>query len=228
MDTFAQSTSPTTANRGGADTLPPLAPVHSPWGAGRRGLVSLLVALHMAAVYFGPLAVPPSSDVAVAGRAVLRPYIDATYLDNGYRFFNEPGPSHRMRYLLEFDDGRAALAGYFPDKQAHWPRLRYHRHFMLTEFHAAHGFPADPPPDAQPGTPAYAEWRKLRETAGKLGDVYLESYARHLLAESGAQRLTLWGVERELPSMEDVRSGVPVTDARYLREVLLGNWEVRR
>lgn len=200
----------------------------SPWSAPRRAVVSFLVAIHVLAVYLGPLAVPPSSEVSAAGRAVLRPYIDAAYLNHGYRFFNEPGPSHRMRYRLEFADGRAASIGYFPDKHEHWPRLRYHRHFMLTEFHSGEGFPADAPPDAQPGTPAHQEWLKLRETAGKLGDSYLESYAQHLLTESGAQRLMLWGVERALPSMEDVRAGIPVTDARYLREVVLGTWEAAR
>jgi hypothetical protein len=37
-----------------------------------------------------------------------------------------------VRYTIEHQDGRRE-DGVFPDRDAHWPRLRYHRHFMLAE-----------------------------------------------------------------------------------------------
>ena len=42
---------------------------------------------------------------------VFRPYLEAAYLDHGYAFFApDPGPSHLVRYELEFDDGGVILA----------------------------------------------------------------------------------------------------------------------
>ena len=60
--------------------------------------------------------------------------LDLAHLRNGYRFFApEPGfSSSRLLCELEFADGPARSEVY-PDRDVHWPRLRYHRHFMLAE-----------------------------------------------------------------------------------------------
>ncbi|NIO41435.1 MAG: hypothetical protein GTO41_15415, partial [Burkholderiales bacterium] len=55
------------------------------------------------------------------------------FLDHGYRFFApEPGPGHLVRYEVTTSDG-AGAAGQFPDRDRIWPRLLYHRWFMLSE-----------------------------------------------------------------------------------------------
>lgn len=65
---------------------------------------------------------------------VFRPYSEAAYLDHGYQFFApNPGPSHLVKYKVDFDDGRPSIEGIFPDLKTERPRLLYHRHFMLSE-----------------------------------------------------------------------------------------------
>src|SRR3954470_18484166 len=100
-----------------------------------RVVVSVLLALHLFAVFVGPWALPPqNSELSASAARVLRPYLEALSLTNGYRFFApEPGPSHLVRYEATLDDG-TLRTGVFPDKQEHVPRLLYHRYFMLSEF----------------------------------------------------------------------------------------------
>ena len=62
----------------------------------------------------------------------LEPYLDACYLNHGYNFFApDPGVSLLIRYTIEREDG-SPYEGTFPDVRKQWPRLRYHRHFMLS------------------------------------------------------------------------------------------------
>jgi hypothetical protein len=90
-----------------------------------------------------PLSTPPqfAGPPSILGselQRVYRPYITALYLDHAYKFFApNPGPSHLLRYDLYFADGRKSINAddqLFPDRRRHWPRLWYHRHFMVTEF----------------------------------------------------------------------------------------------
>lgn len=60
-----------------------------------------------------------------------RPYLDLLYLNHGYSFFApEPGPSYIMRYEVHQEDG-SVVRGRLPDLEEYWPRLLYHRYFML-------------------------------------------------------------------------------------------------
>ena len=62
----------------------------------------------------------------------LEPYLDICYLNHGYNFFApDPDVSLLIRYRIERDDG-TPYEGTFPDVRKQWPRLRYHRHFMLS------------------------------------------------------------------------------------------------
>lgn len=107
--------------------------------------MSCLIAFHLVAVFVGPMS---SSILTAVGRLpaemrpeepplpwihnVLQPYLDILYLNHGYGFFApDPGPSHLIRYTIQYADGRTEQ-GQFPDTLI-WPRLRYHRHFMLAE-----------------------------------------------------------------------------------------------
>ena len=99
-----------------------------------RGVVSVLLVLHLVAIASAPLAMEPASLPAQKVFGIFRPYLDAAFLNHGYHFFApEPGPSHLIRYELAFSDGRVE-GGTFPDPTEQQPRLNYHRHFMLSEF----------------------------------------------------------------------------------------------
>ncbi len=111
------------------------------WSRPLRVVVSVLVVLHLAAVIIPPFTLATSSPMEgtvspLASRllVVVRPYVEAAYLWHGYAFFApNPGPSHLVRYRLTFDDGRPPVVAMFPNRDRHWPRLLYHRHFMLAE-----------------------------------------------------------------------------------------------
>jgi len=111
-------------------------------------------------------------------------YLDGLYLNHGYHFFApSPGPGHIIRYELFDDRGSVIGQGEFPNTKDQWPRLRYHRHFMLTE---QAELPSENAEDRQ-------HWQR----------VYLESYARHLLrinpeAQSvRLRRIAHWPIPRQ-------------------------------
>jgi len=197
-------------------------------------VVSAVLVFHLSAVFIAPLAFAAdySSPLVNAIYGVLRPYIAAMYLDHGYFFFApNPGPSHLIDYKVEFADGRPPLTGRFPDLQTERPRLRYHRHFMLTEsLNNRLRYPLTPP--AEPTPPALtataeekvlyqanrqadererASWRMTRRQFEAMRD----SYAQHLQALHGGSRVTLTRIEHVLPSPVEVRlTGRRLDDSR--------------
>jgi len=98
----------------------------------RKWLLGLAL-FHLLAVVAEPLFFYSRSDVQagpefLALRRGLGPYVDWMYLDHGYFFFApNPGPSH----LVGIRDQSVV----FPDRKEQWPRLLYHRYFMLSEFY---------------------------------------------------------------------------------------------
>lgn len=172
---------------------------------GWRVVISGLLLVHLAAVLAGPWAFAPlHSTLADSCYSGLKPYIEGLGLGNGYRFFApEPGPSHLVRYEFVRADGEKG-SGVFPDLKTEWPRLRYHRHFMLSEFLNSL--------DA-PGAPA------------ALVEAYAESYARHLAHEHQAREVSLYMRRHRLPTMAEVRGGMKLTDASLYEEKLIGKFE---
>ncbi|MEX2093282.1 MAG: hypothetical protein WD971_11425, partial [Pirellulales bacterium] len=85
--------------------------------------------------------------------------------NHGYHFFApEPSNGHLIRYTV-FDARNGILAqGEFPSKQDNWPRLLYHRYFMLAD-------------QCEVASPTEAEANQWR-------DDYLKAYARQLLREN--------------------------------------------
>lgn len=125
-------------------------------------IVSLLVAWHITAVFLAPLSIQPASPlVQKIAQNYMQWYLDALYLNHGYHFFApEPGAGHLIRYQLTDDAGRVS-EGEFPSKKDNWPRLLYHRYFMLAE-------------QCEVGADNEAEFNHWRER-------YLKAYARQLL-----------------------------------------------
>lgn len=104
------------------------------WSKPARIVCSLIVVVHLLAVFAAPFSGPPPASMFARGLGDLfQPYLRGMYLYHGYRFFApDPGPSHLVRYEVDTKtDG--TIEGTFPDLEQQWPRLLYHRYFMLSE-----------------------------------------------------------------------------------------------
>jgi hypothetical protein len=202
-----------------ADAEPPVS-AGKPWSLRARLLVSALLLFQVTAVLYGPLSMPPTI-TADALRPILRPYTGATYQGNSYKFFSpDPGPSHLIRYELELAGG-SKETGVFPNLEQEWPRLLYHRHFMLTE-HLNQNTPP-PGPDEPP-----TDWEKMKNAPGQLR--VAQSYADHLLHkyddthEDKARSVTLWLIQHTIPTPEQAARGMTLTDPSLYHERRLGSF----
>jgi hypothetical protein len=179
-----------------------------------RVLISIALLVHLTAVVAAPMALPPSSELQQNLAATFRPYLNLAYLDHGYRFFApSPGPSHLVRYELEMPDGTTST-GVFPNKQTEWPRLFYHRHFMLAEKLNDQFIP--------PEAPA-AE----RAVLMKPFEAVAESYAMHLIETTGARKATLQLVSHELPSPQDMERELPLDDQASYQTLWAKTYEAK-
>jgi hypothetical protein len=187
-------------------------PVKVSWSPRVRFLVSAALVCHLIGLLVGPLSSPPSI-LGARLQSIYGPYLAAAYLNHGYKFFGpDPGPSHLVRYVVEMADGER-IEGTFPDRKTHWPRLLYHRHFMLSEFLVGLAGPWDPQFD----------WD--RQPLSPPQEAYLDSYAHHLLAKYGAKRVTLYLVEHRLATPQEVVDGMRLEDSRLYRSRKLGSFE---
>lgn len=130
-----------------------------PWHPAWRCLLSLLIVLHLAAVFSAPWALstapalppgfdamqppqplpPPNSPVwqqPVIARGMhqfFHHYLNLLYLNHGYEFFApDPAGTHVIDYEVTQAAGEP-VKGRIPSHDLHWPRLLYHRHMMLSE-----------------------------------------------------------------------------------------------
>jgi hypothetical protein len=187
-------------------------------------VVSALLVVHLTAVFAPPFwratqtPVGGRSPVATELRDVLEPYVNLMFLDHGYAFFAPgPGPSHLIRFRVEYDDGTPAVEHVFPDLDRHWPRLLYHRHFMLAEqLHSDYVSPYPPNrPERELDEPTDVWQRRLTDWeietsrwkfARDRYDTKWESFENHLLKHYGGDRVSMVRVEHRLPS-PDPNSG---------------------
>lgn len=184
-------------------------PADLPWHPAWRFLVSVLVVLHVTAVFCAPwdlstsAALPPGYNPPrdnlgrelpppqstwqepVIPRALrqrfFRHYLNLMYLNHGYEFFApDPNGSNLIRYHIFDSGGKETVTGTFPDLKSQWPRLYYHRHMMLA---------------AQ---------------TGNMGEESGRHYAQHLLKAYGGQAARLEWLLHTLLSPQQVRDGVPL------------------
>lgn len=170
--------------------MPPAAPTY--WSPAARIAASALIACYLAAVVLPPLAgPPPASELASRLLQPFRPLVGAVYLGHGYRFFApDPGPGHSIRWTVERADG-TRLSGSIPDRDTDWPRLLYHRRFMIAEKIAPLVPPADAPAEVLRG--ARADWLPLAK-----------GVAGQLLERHAGERVELSLVEHYLPAPEEL------------------------
>lgn len=210
-------------------------------------MASVLIALHLVAVFLSPCAgPPPASDLERGAASLFEPYLQAAYLNHGYRFFApNPGPGQLVRVEYELPDGSTRSERY-PDPERHSPRLHYHRYLILAAYlsdvsNAAGGDAAElARGEAElksrieqlrlEGHPAEADWIAAdgkREAAGRLQaqarlKALLDAWGKELLAASGARKVKFYAVEHEIPPPWEIRAGMSLNDSRLYREKLLG------
>ncbi|QEG43345.1 hypothetical protein [Roseimaritima ulvae] len=164
---------------------------------------------------------PMSIEGSPAGEAFNRPvkaYSEFTYLNHGYAFFApDPGPSHLIEVRVE-NPGGEPLKETFPSLQQQWPRLLYHRHFMLTEFlhnlHAAR-LPAELRDDT---SEEIADWRASRQQFEAIRD----SFRRHVASTVGVevQHVSIARIEHRAPFVpEYLLDSVRLRDERLYTEL---------
>ena len=164
-------------------------------------IVSAVLLFHLAALVGPPLSLqsqgPLGSSPSVATlMQSVRWYCQFFYLDRGYAFFApDPGPSHLIQAATTQPDG-SRVEQMYPDRQLHWPRLLYHRHFMLAEFLTEIHQPPDPP-------------RELVEVDREAADDWMRSRARyehvrrsmieHLESRSDGRPVAIRRIEHLIP-----------------------------
>jgi hypothetical protein len=160
-----------------------------------RLLLSLVILVYLAGVIIAPLSgPPPASELSQVILQPFRPLLGALYLGHGYRFFApNPGPGHSLRWTITMPDG-STITGSTPDVETDWPRLLYHRRFMVPEKIA----PLVPPVDAPPEIRAQArgDWLPL-----------VKGVAGNLLRTHRGDRISLELVEHYLPGPDEVAEG---------------------
>ncbi|MEX2141553.1 MAG: hypothetical protein WD894_19970 [Pirellulales bacterium] len=179
-----------------------------------RVLLSTAIAYHLMAVFIGAwIGSPPTSPFADQVVRPFRAYIAAADLNHGYRFFApNPGPSHLFRYQLTFADG-STQDGYFPSRTEHWPRLLYHRYFMLSENLNI----------LRPRSPTAEDQAAIEEEALQPFRAMAQSYAAQLLRAWGAAQIDWQVVRHYQPAPADVLAGRPLTHDDYYEPLERGS-----
>jgi hypothetical protein len=198
------------------------------------GLVLAAIAMHSAAVVAEPLRFFSQSDFQAGPEFVwlrqrMAPYVEWLYLDHGYFFFApNPGPNHLVgvRVIPPTTPARAQplrlgtpidlerdVDEVFPDRHRQWPRLLYHRYFMLSEFYNNSFAPPALPEEDQKDLLFVDRWRQDRTFYSALSRSIEHAIARKLAVD----RVELMRFERALLSSEQVlREGWQLNDPRGL------------
>jgi hypothetical protein len=168
----------------------------SAWSLPLKVVVSILLALHIAAITSAHLAASPSSEVEQSVASLFKHYHDLINQGYGYRYYARldlsVSPEHRHPWgtpivLLEMEfDGPGKEVRKesvrLPELPGHrlWPRLRHQRQLDL-----AYHLSSDP------------RWAA--------------SYARHLCKTRGCDRVTIFLQDHQIPDLALVRAAASGT-----------------
>ncbi len=202
------------ANSAAAATKPDAVTPRSKW----KILFSILIVAHLLAIVAEPFAfftrgANSASPAALPIRANLAPYVEFAYLNHGYFFFApNPGPSHLLECQLTSASGEQSRLR-LPDLRAQWPRLLYHRHFMLAEFlHQLHVPPVTAQVEATtPEKDLLAAWKTERSRFEMVRD----SMIKHLKIRYDVESAQISRLEHRLPNdIEVFRDKIQLSDER--------------
>jgi hypothetical protein len=184
---------------------------------GWRVVVHIWLAIHLTALIAAPLVFATmGAPLPRLLYRLTRPYTDLCFLDHGYAFFApEVGANHLVEYRAWMPGETEPQIGRFPNLEQEWPRLLYHRHFMLSEHLNRVHAPADLPEEFFPDQQEYRQWQAQRAMFASLR----ESYAAHLRQEYQADRVELVRIEHRQPNALEFESGTPLDASQLYREL---------
>jgi hypothetical protein len=179
-------------------TNPPPSACQVRW---RKWLVAIALNVwlcyHLFAIIICPASVAPATPIVQAGWSLASGYLQLLYLNHGFHFFApDPTGSSLIRCELEFPDKTTRTVQY-PNRNI-WPRLLYHRHFMLTEF-LGNG-----PTELRP----YVE----------------RAMARQLCRATGAESANLFLLYHDTASVTDILAGKTLNEPASFTEEFLGSY----
>lgn len=185
--------------------------------------ISFLIIGHLLAVVLPPLSLQTRGPVGQSPSVstllrIVEGYSQMLYIDRGYAFFApDPGPSHLIQAAItDKDGGRVELM--FPDRNEQWPRLLYHRHFMLSEFMEEIYQPPGPPESLVQSSPEEAEF--WIETRSRYEHVR-KSVVDHLRHVHPDHDVAIRRVEHLIPDLLDYQQEpIELTDERLYRVML--------
>lgn len=188
-----------------------------------RFAISILIIGHLLAVVLPPLSlqtrgpVGQSPSVSTLLRMV-EGYSQLLYIDRGYAFFApDPGPSHLLQAAITDSEGNREEQ-MFPDREVQWPRLLYHRHFMLSEFLEEIYQPPGPPAGLAEVSPDEAEY--WIETRSRYEHVR-QSLVDHLRYVHPDRDVAIRRVEHLIPDLLDYQQEpIDLRDERLYRVML--------
>ncbi|MGE3803564.1 MAG: hypothetical protein AB7K24_02705 [Gemmataceae bacterium] len=179
----------------------------------QRCLVSLLVVAHFVAILTAVTSFShpdfPAPAVAVLANRPFRPYLQATFLSNAYRFFApNPGAPTVLWFRIQHEDGTVCW-GEAP-RTGRWLRPGYQRDLNLTMSLGQYLMPEG---DNRAFTP--------------IGAIAVASYARYLAREIAAHHdrvkaVGIYCVQHSVLLPEQIRAGWAVHDLPTYRATFAG------
>jgi hypothetical protein len=180
--------------------------------------ISFLLVLHLLAICTEPFALFTRgsnglSPAALPIRKRMAPYIEIAYLNHGYFFFApNPSPSHLLECSLKSSNGEQSRLR-LPDRRAQWPRLLYHRHFMLAEF--LHQLHVEPISELDVLNAADKELLNTWQAERTRFEMVRDSMIKHLKHRYSVDSAEIFRLEHRLPSdVEVFRDKIPLNDER--------------
>ncbi len=205
--------------------------------------VSCALVFYLLVLFLGPLSNPVGSDHLTRPLArTVSPIHRMLYLGHGYRFFApDPGPSHLVEYEIVGEDGKL-IKGIFPsrdDENHAFPRLLYHRWFMLSESIWSEHSMTPLESDFQAQQDRLENLANEKKIAGhhriasriradrqeqkrnylaarKRIDELVRAVAKNLLEMHGGSKISLTVREREIPFPFEVEEGTKLNNPRFL------------
>ncbi len=159
--------------------------------------LNVWIVFHIFSIMITPATIGPTSQTSFAAWRTVSPYPQALFLAHGFHYFApEPGSSTLLKYEATLADGEV-VSGTLPNRDI-FPRLLYHRNFMVTEF--------------------------LGGVEGETRDVMVRTFANHIRDRHQAEEVSLIMVRHGLPTMSRVRVGGSATEPDLYEEEFLGTF----